>query len=184
MWPPQRAHRIGAEGPPTCWRGCDAPGTFAHLWWECTKVQPYWERILAATYQITGEQIQKNPWDCIFHDTRKAAPQYTNTLVPFLLSAAKSLIPSLWRSQEVLSLKDWVARVEMITVIEETIHIEEDSLERFWNLWGKWWEFRKSGTWRHWWGCREARREGIREEGMGFFLFFVGGLRGVGGING
>lgn len=77
------------------------------------------------------------PWECLFHDARKTVSQYKNTLVPYLLNAAKSLIPSLWRTQEPPNMKVWVAMVEWVRSIEETIHTTDDSLETYQNIWGK-----------------------------------------------
>lgn len=36
---PIKISKFNPDRSPECWRGCKAPGTMAHLWWECPKIQ-------------------------------------------------------------------------------------------------------------------------------------------------
>lgn len=64
-----------------------------HIWWESEvrEVREYWQEVQQYIKEITKEEVMDDPWSCLFHNTNKTIKQYTNTLVPYLLNAAKGV---------------------------------------------------------------------------------------------
>lgn len=72
--------------------------------------------VLEHIKEITGERIPQNPWNCLFHGANKTIKQYKKTLVPFLLNAAKGLIPKKWLHTEKPSIREWLQRVDQMSI--------------------------------------------------------------------
>lgn len=119
-------------------------GTLTHLWWECPKIQKYWGEVVEEIQQITGEQVNNNPWACMFHDTEREIPQYIKSVTPLLLNAAKALIPCHWKDIEIPRMKDWITKVEWIRGMEEVRHLTEGRRDKYLKRWAGWHEYRNT----------------------------------------
>lgn len=59
---PTKLSKFNLDRLPNCWRGCMAPGTMAHLWWECPKIKIFWREVIKLIKVIMGKVIQLDPW--------------------------------------------------------------------------------------------------------------------------
>lgn len=74
---------------------------------------------------------------CLFHNTNITKKQYKRTLTPYLLNAAKGIIPTKWLDSEKSTIKEWFGRIDHIFKIEYLSSREEGQAERFNSIWKK-----------------------------------------------
>ncbi|CAI9565753.1 unnamed protein product, partial [Staurois parvus] len=75
------AHRLSGDNSPLCWRVHGGRGTMYHIWWECPRIQEYWEKILNLIRKITEVDIILDPETCLFHSTKFSVKKYKKNLV-------------------------------------------------------------------------------------------------------
>lgn len=85
-----KLHRIHPSE--LCWKGCGDQGTYVHCFWGCPRLQSFWTQVLHYIEIITECNTLLNIWE-----TAKPSP-ITLNLIVLLLSAAKSLIASHWKT--------------------------------------------------------------------------------------
>ncbi|CAH2301475.1 Hypothetical predicted protein, partial [Pelobates cultripes] len=93
-----------------CWRCGNADGTGIHIWWSCPRIEPFWRTIHKGIKDVTGTDIPFQPLPMLLNHTSMPITAYKRGLMIHLLTAAKSLIPMLWRSQVAPSLRQWIDR--------------------------------------------------------------------------
>ncbi|CAI9564030.1 unnamed protein product, partial [Staurois parvus] len=64
---PSVEHKIDVERTQECWQGCGKFGTWFHIWWECPKIQSFWETIVNLIRKISGIKIGLDPEACLLH---------------------------------------------------------------------------------------------------------------------
>ncbi|CAI9542338.1 unnamed protein product, partial [Staurois parvus] len=102
-----------------CWRGCGKIGTLYHIWWECPKIQGFWETIVHLIGIISEIKIGLDPELCLLHSTELSVNKYKDSGIWYYLNAAKGLISRYCHSSEVLREEDWVERVNQICRMEK-----------------------------------------------------------------
>lgn len=100
--------------------------------------------VLEHIKEITGERIPQNPWNCLFHGANKTIKQYKKTLVPFLLNAAKGLIPKKWLHTEKPSIREWLQRVDQMSNMQFLCRGEQGQEETYREIWEKWQVYKNS----------------------------------------
>lgn len=110
-------------------------------------IKKYWKEILQLVKEITGKVIPDDPWTCLFHGIKGSVKQYRESLVPYLLNAAKSLIPKRWQEEESPKMRDCVIAIEGTYNMERLRFSGEEEREGSMDKWGCWQEFKK--TWRY-----------------------------------
>lgn len=103
---PVRIQKYQPDSSPCCWRNCGGRATMTHIWWECPKIKKYWLEIVDLINQITEEKIDYNMLTCLFHISKTPRKQYTKTIIPKFLNAAKGLIPKRWLGSEGPDIRD------------------------------------------------------------------------------
>lgn len=139
-----KLHKRNPHISPLCWRECGEVGTHAHIWWQCHLIQSYWVEVLDLIKKISGNEIGLDPWQCLFHAMGVSRKKYRAAITPFLLNAAKALIPKQWKSKKVQTIKNWLREVDKTRLMEEVIHSQNDSETRFVSIWKGWLEFKQS----------------------------------------
>lgn len=56
-------------------------------------------------------------------------------ITPYLLNAAKALIPKQWGSKNAPTMKEWLREVDKIRLMEKVIHLQNDFELRFASIW-------------------------------------------------
>lgn len=141
---PIRMQKINREEQSKCWRGCGEEGTMAHIWWACPKIRLYWQEIRQIISKVTNEEVDDDPWSCLFHVNTKKGKKYKNSLIPQLLNAAKGIIPKKWRETASPTIREWVQRVDYIQNMEDLIRKENPDRDYLWVKWDPWKEFKKT----------------------------------------
>ncbi|CAH2284932.1 Hypothetical predicted protein [Pelobates cultripes] len=63
---------------------------------------------------------------------------YKKAIIPYLINAARSLIPTFWRQTSAPATTDWITRVEDIRNIEETILAARRWSQTYQKIWYHW----------------------------------------------
>lgn len=72
----------------------------------------FWKKTLALIKIITGIEVVEDPWVILFHGGEGETNKYKQTLVPFLLNAAKRLILKGWQRKEGPETWEWFDAIE------------------------------------------------------------------------
>lgn len=144
---PEILSKYQAGSTALCWRGCHGLGTMGHIWWSCPKIKIFWKRTLALIKIITNIEVAEDPWVVLFHGWEGDTKKYKQTLIPFLLNAAKRLIPRGWQRKESPETWEWFDAIEETYNNEELVNKLEEKDNGTLAVWEQWKQFKK--TWRY-----------------------------------
>lgn len=142
---PVKINKYQPDRSPNCWRGCEMPGSMAHIWWSCPVVKKFWEKVIQIIKMITGKSIPYDPWICLFHSSEGGNREYNTSIIPVLLNIAKSEIPKNWQNTEGPKVRDWLLKIQEIHILEkgEKDGLFKDDASRG-GRWAIWMTFRNS----------------------------------------
>lgn len=127
--------------PSTCWK-CNADtGSMLHIWWSCTKIQPFWMKVHKLITEITTYSLDYAPQMFLLHHSKTHIPTYKHSLAMHLVNAAKMCVPYKWRSTEPPTIKEWFHRIQQTKNMEDLIHQSKDSQTKFTKTWACWIHF-------------------------------------------
>lgn len=96
--------------------------------------------------EIMSKAIHLDPLECLFHRLEGGKRGYKTSIVPVLLNAAKNVIPKKWQELEAQRIRDWVARVNEIYILEREEsgeYMKGDQNEQR-GKWDRWIAFKKT----------------------------------------
>uniref|UniRef100_A0A8C5Q087 Reverse transcriptase domain-containing protein n=1 Tax=Leptobrachium leishanense TaxID=445787 RepID=A0A8C5Q087_9ANUR len=138
---PLRRFQFTGTSDPTCWRCGKALGSYLHIWWYCSLLQPYWSWVGEVITEVTDISLEHAPQTFLLLLTGQPTASFKKSVALRLLLAARHLISRHWRPQSVPSLREWISQVDEIFRIEERIAAREDSTPEFYQNWYYWLEF-------------------------------------------
>lgn len=135
---PEFLHKLNPEVPELCWRCGTGTGSLSHIWWLCHKIQPFWKSIEALVNQICNTKISLDAKLVLLWCPNSSLTPAKHDLPTMLLTAAKLLIPFLWKNDSPPTLPMWTDKVDQIYSFEELAHWENNSRSRFLKVWSPW----------------------------------------------
>uniref|UniRef100_A0A8C5MJX8 Reverse transcriptase domain-containing protein n=1 Tax=Leptobrachium leishanense TaxID=445787 RepID=A0A8C5MJX8_9ANUR len=139
---PTRLHKIYSTTDKTCWRCRESPGTFVHIWWECSMIRSYWDSVFTIVNEITGLDLDPSPLVALFHLVPIPTLTYRNSLAIQLFNVAKSLIPRKWRLVTPPTIWEWIQAVEGVREMEEMFFSKSSRYDKYHVTWYWWLDFR------------------------------------------
>lgn len=103
---PLLLHRFNPTIPQTCWRCNTDTGSLLHIWWSCSKIQPFWKEVHTLITRITTYTLDFNPAMFLLHHSSFHIPAYHRSLAMHLVNSARMCIPPKWRSPEPPTMKE------------------------------------------------------------------------------
>lgn len=97
---PSQHHLMFPKVPDSCWRCGAEGGTMVNIFWECPKVQQFWQDVTAIIKELTAVDLHANPAACLLHLTNLPIKKYKSPLTMQLLNAAKACILLCWRDAD------------------------------------------------------------------------------------
>ncbi|CAH2247411.1 Hypothetical predicted protein [Pelobates cultripes] len=82
--------------------------------------------------------VDLTPENYLLHLTPLPLATYKKTITPYLINAARSLIPAFWKKTATPSMTDWIMRIEDMRTIEELILIARGQTQRYQKIWLHW----------------------------------------------
>ncbi|KAM8977104.1 adhesion G-protein coupled receptor G2 [Pelodytes ibericus] len=128
---PSKIHNIFPNVSDRCWRCANNKGDFLHIWWTCSKIQPFWKAIADILTEVAGAEIPFEPCAYLLHHNTQPISKYKKSLTIHLLNAAKLLIPRLWKTSRTPSFREWLAQVEDIRSAEDLMLTSQAQLVNF-----------------------------------------------------
>lgn len=141
---PSLLHAIYPNTSHLCWRCNGAEGTMTHIWWGCPVLQPFWIKVIDVIQKITGIQLANDPASLLLFMIPLPTSAVRRSLLSFLLTAAKLVIPRLWKSQQPPTLTSWFTEISVIQRMEEMRANNPTAAARSATTWSDWIEFSSS----------------------------------------
>lgn len=101
---PEKIHKYHPQVSPQCWR-CDT--AIAHIWWDCTILQPFWQEVHCLIVRITTYTPDFTPAQYLLHHTSIPYSACKKSLTLHLINAAKQCLPLHWKSPNPPTIADW-----------------------------------------------------------------------------
>lgn len=136
---PSKIHSFYPSASPNCFRGCNIPGTYLHIFWDCVYLEPIWNAAANKIESITKKKINLSPQLCILYATIPDIPISCIRLTHSLISSIQWMIALNWKSQN-LPWTQVLSRMDMLNLSERIYHTLHDSMHSFdekWSLWSR-----------------------------------------------
>lgn len=111
------------------------PGSLLHIFWECPKIQAYWQEVETITEEITGNNISFQPQTCLLHLNEIERRNDKHSLLIHLPNAAQACIPMLRKSEEPPTINYWLQRILDIKTMKDLTAAVCDIRDRFVDTW-------------------------------------------------
>lgn len=121
-----------------CWRCNKAEGMMTHIWWSCPRIQPFWITVIDLIYRITRLKLNNKLSPLLLFMIPPPIYVVKNSLVSFLMIAAKMVIPRLWKTPVAPAITDWFKEVFYIQCMEEPKAESHKTSSRNAQIWGDW----------------------------------------------
>lgn len=141
---PDIIHRYHSSVSPICWRCNVEVGSLLHIWWNCPRIKPFWEKVQETIAYITTYTLSFTPSQYLLHHSSISHYAYKKSLTLHLVNAAKQCIPVLWRNTDPPTIAMWLKHIERIAGLENLIHQANDSPSKYGKIWACWIHFRES----------------------------------------
>lgn len=89
---PNKLHAMSSLASLLCW-DCGGTAMHGHIWSTYPLIQGYWNAVFDIISIIQKDEIKPEPWSMLFHWSTVSTGRYRSSITPYLLNAAKSLIP-------------------------------------------------------------------------------------------
>lgn len=127
------------KAPQPCWRQCDQiDPDHTHVFWSCSKIQPFWEAVHSVICVVLGYGI---PSSCLVlylgHMGGVVCPR-DQYLVKIFLVAGKKAITRNWLKTDIPDYEQWRTIVDNIQDMEYLsfkLKIQEDLFQKRWEKW-------------------------------------------------
>uniref|UniRef100_A0A670HNW0 Reverse transcriptase domain-containing protein n=1 Tax=Podarcis muralis TaxID=64176 RepID=A0A670HNW0_PODMU len=94
-----------------CWKCKDKEGTFHHMWWECSKVKDFWEKIYTELKKILKYTFRKKPEIFLLGILGNEIKKKDRKFVYYAVTAARVILAQKWKQQEIPTVDEWRTKV-------------------------------------------------------------------------
>lgn len=108
---PEKIHRMFPQCTDLCWRCGEKDGMLLHVFWSCRILQPFWAEVHRITQKFTDRELLMSPELFLLHHHKIPSKSYRKSILPLLITAAKSCIPLNWKQTQPPSVAGWLKRV-------------------------------------------------------------------------
>lgn len=128
---PMLLHKLNPAIPDLCWRCSDAKGSQLHIFWECSKIRPYWNMVNTLLHDVLGIRFTLDPCLFLLNVTQRPLPKHSMKLLLHLLTAARFLIALYWKRDTVPLLTDLLSRIKSIRSLEHLTALCNKQVDNF-----------------------------------------------------
>lgn len=134
---PNKVHLFYPSVPENCFMGCQAAGSFPHIFWSCPGLKPIWRQAAFWVAQMTGSLITLTLPMCLLFTPLPEVPAPAQKLAHTLFCMILWAIALNWCSPTV----PWtqvIQRMEAIKLMERIHHSILDTMHIFDRKWTSW----------------------------------------------
>lgn len=135
---PYMMAKFSKENTNLCWRNCDQVGTLPHMLWSCKHIRSFWSETFKLIAKTTGVITKPTPEKAILSINMSEYPLSVRSIAMHILFAARSLLVSKWRSDEIPTIREIITKVNTISVYEKILAYKDGYGAKYlsnWNLW-------------------------------------------------
>lgn len=134
--------KIYKDVDPTCDRCHLAAASHIHMFWSCSALFSYWQRIFDTLSDVTGKRMEPNAVTALFGVISATAPfsLEERSFIAFVSLLARRLILLKWKSATPPSHLHWVKDVLYFAKLEKIRYLMKGSQEKFSRIWGPFFE--------------------------------------------
>ena len=123
----------------SCWRLCNSVDpNHTHVFWSCSKIQPYWDHIHAVLCEVLGYKIPRTCLVLYLGHIEGSVHKGDQYLTKILLAAAKKAITKNWLQPVAPVYRQWLSIICDIQTMERLTYrlkTKEDSFSKGWDKW-------------------------------------------------
>lgn len=124
---PEKIHKYHPQVSPQCWRCDTAIGSLAHIWWDCTILQPFWQEV----------HCLNNDLYLRLHPSPVSAPRpYPTQPTKNHLHSTLSMRPN--------NVYHYTGKASIPPLLENLIHQAKETPTKYQTTWACWIHFRES----------------------------------------
>lgn len=116
---PIRLQKIFNLGGGQCWRCKGSPVGYLHMWWSCLVIQEFGQAILQIIYEITEIKLPLLAGVLLLLDFDFVGATVKRCILAYMLTAALLLVAKHWKTQEGLTISDWVLKLQSICTMSK-----------------------------------------------------------------
>lgn len=118
---PVKIHRMFPQCSDLCWRCGEDSGSLLHIFWSCCLLQSYLTEIHRIIQKFTDRELPRDPVFFLLHHHEIQSKVYRRSILPLLLTAAKSCIPLFWKQTQPPPVAVWLKKVAKINAMENLV---------------------------------------------------------------
>lgn len=118
-----------------CWRCGEEAGTLLHIFWSCRLLTLFWNEVHRITQKFTDRELPRSPEFFLIHHHEIPSKAYRKSILPLLVTAAKSCIPLLWKRTEPPGAAMWLKKIADVYNMEDLVATERGLREQFLKKW-------------------------------------------------
>ena len=112
---------------------------FMHVFWDCPRVQPYWQGVVDCIRSVTSISIPITVEVCLLHLVEPlATTRAIRTLLILLFFYAKKRIILSWKSSSAPTVESWKVLVNKVIPFYKATYLSRGALTKFDKVWGGW----------------------------------------------
>uniref|UniRef100_A0A803U0J0 Reverse transcriptase domain-containing protein n=1 Tax=Anolis carolinensis TaxID=28377 RepID=A0A803U0J0_ANOCA len=105
---PVRIAYMNKNNSKNCWRGCQEPGTYIHMWWQCKYVNKFWGKVFREIEDIMNMKIDKSPSIALLSlYNNKQWKKEEKDAITNLVTIARLLIARNWKKEMNIQIEEW-----------------------------------------------------------------------------
>uniref|UniRef100_A0A8C5PTB1 Reverse transcriptase domain-containing protein n=1 Tax=Leptobrachium leishanense TaxID=445787 RepID=A0A8C5PTB1_9ANUR len=153
MWytTPLRLSKFLPSVSPLCWRCALETGSYLHIWWQCSRIAPFWRAVRDLIRHITDLNLDLLPEIFLLSHLTYSIAELKKSIILRILLAARTLIPLHWKSTTLPSTTELVTKIGQ-TRTTETSHLSPENFteahSKTWFYWDSFVSSRDLTLWR------------------------------------
>lgn len=121
-----------------CWRGCGQVGTVVHMVWVCPHLRGFWLEVFKWIAKVTGVITQPSIEKAILSINMLEYPISVRSIAMHIIFAARSLMMSKWKTNEMSSVRELITKVNIVAEYEKILAYKDGSNAKYvanWSIW-------------------------------------------------
>lgn len=113
-------------------------GTLVHMVWACPHLRGFWLEVFRLIAKVTGVFVQPSIEKAILSINMLEYPILVRSIAMHIIFAARSLMMSKWKTNEIPSVRELITRVNNVAEYEKILAYRDGSNARYVSNWSIW----------------------------------------------